>query len=162
MTDYKAVVDYLYHKPYIFDSSIKYEDNTVENARNLRREFYGGNTDADEEVVNLLEVMVDLCRRYYRFTGEYTPAYYFRDMMYNLGVYTYVVNSENDFVPLELKAAIDIVNNRFYDQTGAGSLFPLSDDIIKKFIKDGTYDATITDLWKQMNVYWMIRSFESV
>ena len=155
MTDYEAVIRYLYHTPYNFDSSIKYEDNTVENARNLRREFYGGKSVADEEEVNLLEVMVDLCRRYYRFTGECTPAYYFRDMLHNIGVYKFC---DDGFIPVEITAAIDIINKRFYDQTGAGSLFPLSDNMIKKFVEEGTYDATVTDLWRQMNVYWIDRS----
>lgn len=148
---FHGVIEALWNIPYRLDPMVPLEENVVENAFNLRHEYFGETIpDGLVEPVSNLEVMVDLARRYYRFSGEFSPYVYFVDMLCETNLLEY---DDNSFNAIEVAKIIDIINYRRYDELGYGGLFPiknLGDHVITR-----TYDARLTDLWRQMNMYWL-------
>lgn len=140
---YQRVVEALWDTPYIFAENIRFEDNTVHNAEDLRSQFFGAGP-YPEEPITVLEVLVDLCIRYYRFEGEKYPGKYFMDIICDMGL---VIYDDNHYVEDEVRFLIDMANTRAYDKNGIGGFFPVHAEY--DHIK---YDARTSDLWTQIKM----------
>lgn len=141
---YQRVIKALWSTPYYFDTTVPFEDNTVNNALDLRGEYFAiepCTEDFESCPVSMLEVMVCLAVDYYRFIGEESEHYYFENMIIDSGIWNGREVDAN---------AINTVNFRLYDKYGRGGMFPLM--YVPPALKD--WDSTKTCLWRQINAYY--------
>lgn len=131
------------------------DDNRVADGKELRSEFLEMHPDisADRTWLNqgcsFLEMLIALSRRLTFQTEGASSAEWFWHLMDNIGLHV----SDRDYESKRLQTYVDQVlqtlNNRTYDRTGRGGLFPL---------RDTEVDQTKVELWYQMNYYLLERS----
>ena len=123
--------------------------NRLEDGKELRNDFIReeGLADVDPSWVeigcSMLELAVGLAR-HLAFMAEGTTAYWFWDLMENLGIRKYHDNVK--YPVRRVDDVLETVIQRGYDSDGNGGFFPL---------KHATRNQRGEELWEQLNSYVM-------
>lgn len=146
---YQGVMEALWDTPFVCYPHVKYEDNVLNNAKSLREQYEKAEliNEETEGTVTMLEVMIDLSERMYRYIGgnDFPPLFYFTNMLGESGL---IEEKDGSMDPFEVRITIDYINSRAYDFLGHGGFFPLVETQTKDYL------AFNTDMWTQMRMYY--------
>lgn len=122
------------------------DGNRAEDGKALRREWADScGLEPDGAWMRLgcsfLEMLIALARRM-EFEAEETPEFWFWHLIENLGFEDY--NDHRSYPRSLVAQRLRIVNDRLYDMTGNGGLFPL---------RRPSKDQRRVEIWYQMSEY---------
>lgn len=135
---------------------IRNDDNRVEDGRELRSEFLEQHPEERppsgwmREGCSFLEMLIALSRRAAFQTEGIPPDEWFWHMLENAAIRISDRDYEHNRMGNYVQQVLQMLNNRTYDRSGRGGLFPLHDvDAV---------DQTKVELWYQLNYYLLERS----
>lgn len=147
---YWRLLKLMYTKEFVW--FVPNDDNRLQDGKDLRYEFIDDERlqQVDSGWVNLpcsvLELLVALSRKL-SFEAEGPPAYWFWQMIENLGLYGY--NDRTVYPTAVVEGILDRLMFRTYEHNGRGGLFPL---------RCADEDQRKVELWYQMSAYVLERT----
>ena len=147
------VLRQLQHTEFVW--RIHHDDNRVTDGKELRSEFLAEHFDAEADLpwmtqgCSFLEMLIALSRRLEFQAEGASVAKWFWHLMDNVGLHISDRDYESNRLEMYVDQVLEMLNNRTYERTGRGGLFPLN---------DASVDQTKVELWYQMNYYLLERS----
>lgn len=142
---YRKLCEQLYITPFLW--FVPNDDNRIEDARELRREFFAMTGEEDrlwyEMDASILEVLIALSRRV-AFELDEAPAVWFWRMIGHLGLSYAEDHGWTRLRSREVRRVTDRLIHRTYRSDGHGGLFPLNHPY---------YDQRTVEIWDQMSAY---------